>query len=361
MEKKQYAAFASGIKTFDQLRQNYHVTYVPGEFKVEKILVFSNADFEKMAEDVSIPYPFMEKHKSLMSTDPGGCFHCLLVTAQKGSEGFLIAQGERDFYFARAKNYRALDLPGDIPMERIPLEEPKLYQERSCFFWKVQGLRELTDPDQSPEQGTRFQVEQVVVLPDEQYRQFRENGLMQDQNFLLDHQEQMWMDSRDFCWHCVLVKGENSKDGILVESEGHAYAWYASYVPDCDKLWLQGVPVHYEVPPEDIRKVQNAAERNRMEHYLSFVGAELHDLAFSLHVVDYDIGTDRFTTRLYGGPDSYIEEHLTPKQLADSHHFSKKLREKFFNMDFRYQGEDLNHLLTADKPKKKAPRRGDAR
>ncbi len=210
-------------------------------------------------------------------------------------------------------------------------------------------------------------MEQVVVLPDEQYRQFRENGLMEDQNFLLDHQDQMWMDSRDFCWHCVLVKGENSKDGILVESEGHAYAWYASYVPDCDKLRLQGVPVQYEVPPKDIREIQNAAERNRMEHYLSFVGVEMNDLAFSFQFTHYDVGTDQFTTRLYGGPNSYIEEKMTPIQLTGSKRFPEDFLQKFRDMNYRYQGEDFNCLPVRNVSqarktcKKKSPHRGDAR
>ena len=50
------------------------------------------------------------------------------------------------------------------------------------------------------------------------------------------------------CWHCVLVKGENSRVGILVDAEGYPYARYVTFTLDCDKLRLQDIPVHYEYP-----------------------------------------------------------------------------------------------------------------
>ena len=31
--------------------------------------------------------------------------------------------------------------------------------------------------------------------------------------------------------HCILVKGQNASDGILVNSEGSGYARYAAYFP----------------------------------------------------------------------------------------------------------------------------------
>ena len=51
-----------------------------------------------------------------------------------------------------------------------------------------------------------------------------------------------WFDPSELCWHCLLVKGENSKDGILVDMEGYHYARYAAFVPDCGRLRLQDVP-----------------------------------------------------------------------------------------------------------------------
>lgn len=87
-----------------------------------------------------------------------------------------------------------------------------------------------------------------MILADEEYRQFQEIGFLQNQIFLFDYQDKMWFDPGSLCWHCVLVKGENSRDGILVESEGYCYTRYAAFAPDCGKLRLQDIPVHYEYP-----------------------------------------------------------------------------------------------------------------
>mgnify|MGYP000190570585 CR=1 FL=1 len=49
-----------------------------------------------------------------------------------------------------------------------------------------------------PERQTSFQVEQVVVLCDEQFRQFQETGLKDDQIFLFDYSDKMWFDPGTF-------------------------------------------------------------------------------------------------------------------------------------------------------------------
>lgn len=240
MSEKQYAAFAVNVKNLDRLRRNVNLRYWPGAVKVEKILVFSRDDFEKLSEDISPEYPFLQDNKHLMSADPGGWFRCLLVTAENEPEGILMAQGSMNLYLAYAKDYRKMDLPGDIPIEHLPLEEPKAYQEKAVFFRDVKttwGLeKELGHLDY-------FRVKKVVVLNDREYLKFKNGGLAEEQLFLFDVPRHMYFDPARQCWHCYLVKGETSKDGILAEAEGYSYARYAAYIPDCSRLRLQGVPV----------------------------------------------------------------------------------------------------------------------
>ncbi|MFR6147255.1 DUF6329 domain-containing protein [Neglectibacter timonensis] len=33
-----------------------------------------------------------------------------------------------------------------------------------------------------------------------------------------------------------------------MDAEGYSYARYAAFAPDCDRLRLQDIPVHYEYP-----------------------------------------------------------------------------------------------------------------
>ena len=224
LKEKQYAAFAANAKTLDSLRHN-EANYVPGVFEVTKVIVLCKEDFEKLSEDVSPEYPFLKDNRELMSASPGGLFRCLMVRAEGEKENMLIAQGRNCLYLGYGRDYRKVNLQG-VPVEHIALEEPKAYQEHAVFYHRPSHISDLNGQNPLrpvPERQTCFQVEQVVVLCDEQFRQFQENGLKYDQIFLFDYSGKMWFDPGSFCWHCVLVKGENSRDGILVDAEGYRF------------------------------------------------------------------------------------------------------------------------------------------
>ncbi len=247
--EKVYAAFAKNAKSMESLRNNT-VKYVPGVLKISKAILLSPADYDKLAEDISPEYPFLKENRELMEVTPGGWFYALLVMTEMGQEGMLLAQGADGLYVGRSRNANKFDLQG-IPVERIELEEPKIYQERAVFYHQPCHIEDINgqNPRQTaPERRTGFQVELVVVLSDEQYGQFKRNGFKEDQIFLFENSDKMWFDPGELCWHCLLVKGENSRDGILVESEGYAHARYAAHVPDCGRLRLKDVPVRYEYP-----------------------------------------------------------------------------------------------------------------
>ena len=213
-------------------------------------VILSKEDFEKLSEDVSPEYPFLKDNREIMSADPGGLFRCLMVRAEGEKENMLIAQGRDTLYLGYGRDYRSVDLRG-VPVERIALEEPKAYQEHAVFYHRPSHINDLNGQNPLrpvPERQTSFQVEQVVVLCDEQFRQFQETGLKDDQIFLFDYSDKMWFDPGSLCWHCVLVKGETGKEGILVDAEGYSYARYAAFASDCDRLRLQDIPVHYEHP-----------------------------------------------------------------------------------------------------------------
>lgn len=249
LREKQYAAFAANAKTLDSLRRN-EVNYVPGVFEVAKVIILSKEDFEKLSEDVSPEYPFLKDNREIMSADPGGLFRCLMVRAEGEKENMLIAQRKDTLYLGYGRDYRSVDLQG-VPVERIALEEPKAYREHAVFYYRPSHINDLNGQNPLrpvPERQTRFQVEQVVVLSDEQFRQFQEASLTDDQSFSFDCSDKMRFDPDNLCWHCMLVKGQNSKDGLLLGSEGRDCLKYAAYISDCERLRLQDVPVHYEHP-----------------------------------------------------------------------------------------------------------------
>ena len=221
MSQKQYAAFAANIKSWDALRQK-KTNFVPGVLRVEKVILLSKPDFDKLSEDISPDYPFLQDNRHLLSAEPGGLFRCLMVRAEGQAEHLLISQRRNTLYLGYGKDYRKVDLKG-VPVERIVLEDPKVYQERAAFHHRPRRMEDIMGEHpgtSAPERQTGSRVEQVVVLSDEQYRQFQESGLVEDQIFLFEYNGKMWFDPGDLCWHCVLVKGETAGMASLWKRRG---------------------------------------------------------------------------------------------------------------------------------------------
>ena len=137
-------------------------------------------------------------------------------------------------------------------------------KQYAIFCRKASDVDELIDCAASPgmqKTRTAFQVEKVVVLSDAEYAIFRKEGFMQDQVFLFENGDHMWFDPSESCWHCLLIKGEHSREGILVEAEGYSYARYAAHVPDCSLVRVGEVPVQFEYPVKPPHKKKEAPER----------------------------------------------------------------------------------------------------
>ncbi|MFQ9094770.1 MAG: hypothetical protein ACLR5S_11125 [Ruminococcus sp.] len=141
-----------------------------------KVIILGKEDFEKLSEDVSPDYPFLKDNRELMSADPGGLFRCLMVrTKGEQEEYMLIAQGETAY---------------TLVMERLPQGKPAGRTNRTPCAGRTKslsGTRCILPPPMiyqismvriqdypAPERQTEFRVEQVVVLADEEYRQFQE-------------------------------------------------------------------------------------------------------------------------------------------------------------------------------------------
>lgn len=104
-----------------------------------------------------------------------------------------------------------------------------------------------------PEIDTKeFQVEKVITLPSEQYAYFTQH-LMKEHDFIKENVD--LMHEKDGVGHCLLVTGEDMDEGVLVESEGSAYARYSAFVPSA-----QGIIRQYQ----DMLETQTDGMRMKM-------------------------------------------------------------------------------------------------
>ena len=72
MSQKQYAAFAANIKSWDALRQK-KTNFVPGVLRVEKVILLSKSDFDKLSEDISPDYPSCRITGTFSAPTRAGC------------------------------------------------------------------------------------------------------------------------------------------------------------------------------------------------------------------------------------------------------------------------------------------------
>ena len=67
-------------------------------------------------------------------------------------------------------------------------------------------------------------IEAVITIPDSEFKEFQE-GLYESQPFIRDNLDKMYV-GKSGEYHTILVVGDESPDGVLVESEGYDYARY---------------------------------------------------------------------------------------------------------------------------------------
>lgn len=247
----QYAGFVVNAPTLERVRQENNLDFFLKSFLIEKIVVLSDEDCEKLSKRLSPNYPFLAKNRGVMYAAPNGSFYCLLVRTENEKDGILFALQGSDLYTAYVKDISTLQIDPVTPVEHTGLDDVTSLQTKAVFCHKPQSAKDVEGAALTfcgTGHRAEFVIEKAVVLSDAEYENFKESDLAGDQIFLFDNQDRMWLDPAMMVWHCLLVKGETSKDGVLIESEGYSYARYAAYVPDCARVQLKDIPVQYEYP-----------------------------------------------------------------------------------------------------------------
>ena len=98
---------------------------------------------------------------------------------------------------------------------------------RTCAAWR----RKEPELDAS-----ECKIEAVVELSDMQFRSFTRH-MLEDYDFIREHVDVMYRD-RNGLDHCLLVLGEGHEEGVLIDSQGSAYARYSSLLPNA-RTFLQ--------------------------------------------------------------------------------------------------------------------------
>lgn len=110
----------------------------------------------------------------------------------------------------------------------------------------------------------------MIILPDDRYQRFLKN-MLDDYDFIRQHRDEMYREG-DLV-HCILVKGEHSDDGVLVNSEGGDYARYTAYLPAAD-AFLKQQALEAEEGPQMREISQEELNRMYAQHILWVHGSD---------------------------------------------------------------------------------------
>ncbi len=77
-------------------------------------------------------------------------------------------------------------------------------------------------------------VEKAITVNHAEFENLK-NHPLRDNVLIAENAEMMYCDNDDI-YHCLLIYDEENGDGLLIESEGTAYARYAQYIPMAKEL-----------------------------------------------------------------------------------------------------------------------------
>ncbi len=129
-------------------------------------------------------------------------------------------------------------------------------------------------------------VEKAIAVSHSEFENLKRHPL-QDNDLIVENTDLMYCDSDDI-YHCLLIYDEEQGDGLLIESEGAAYARYSQYIPKAKELVEihQGSEIHITNGERKLHELLNeTAERIAMF-------AKLGYSEFSLDDVLQDLGCD---------------------------------------------------------------------
>lgn len=253
-------------KNMKQLDRGEAADSVFKSFVVGKAIILTAEEFGKLEQDLSPEHLFLQQNRDFMYVAPNREIHCLLVRSEDSSKGLLLSLADDGLMAGYTDNVGPIIVEQGVPVEYLHLDGTLGHQRKASFYRKPESVREFDTREvinADPDCLYSFCVEKVIVLPDREYRRFCTTGLLYHQPFITANLDKMWVEEETECSHCLLVRGKNSKDGILVESQGFPYARYAAYVLNCSWLQLQGVPIQYEQTVNPPRKKPVRHQKNQ--------------------------------------------------------------------------------------------------
>ena len=95
-------------------------------------------------------------------------------------------------------------------------------------------------------------VEKAVAVSQSEFENLKRHPL-HDNRLIAENVDIMYCDNDDN-YHCLLIYDEEQGDGLLIESEGAAYARYSQYIPGAKELVKKHIQPDIKVEVESVNE-----------------------------------------------------------------------------------------------------------
>lgn len=95
-------------------------------------------------------------------------------------------------------------------------------------------------------------VEKAIAVSHDEFENLKRHPLRENR-LIAENVDLMYCDSDDN-YHCLLIYDKEKCDGILIESEGAAYARYAQYIPKAKELVEKHIQPDIKVEADSVNE-----------------------------------------------------------------------------------------------------------
>lgn len=190
------------------------------DLTIEQVIELPDQDFQYFKNHLNEDYNFIRNYRNLLSKQKD-TIPCLLIKGETSYDVLIIQSDEKN----QAEYYSY------IPYAQTLLERMHLKIDSTQLFTQAQFHGKDVEMEVCP-----VKVEKIVQLSDEDFSYFSKH-LLNNYAFIDANKEYLFKDEKDV-QHCMLVMGEDHDEGILVQSEGAAYARYSALLPNA-RIWVK--------------------------------------------------------------------------------------------------------------------------
>lgn len=209
------------------------------QLEIQNMIILSDEAFDEFKNNMNMDYNFIREYRDHLSKDNGIRISCLLVRSESSKDAIIVQTDETNKaeYYSYFPDARSIFQ--NIQPENI---EEQLYTS-AVFHRKDKEIN-----------CKGVKIEKIMNLKKDDFEYFIHN-MLKKYPFIEANKELMY-EGEDGMEHCLLVIGDSTNDGVLIQSEGAGYARKSAFFPNAKQFVKQNHLFSFMEDVYDLEHIQ---------------------------------------------------------------------------------------------------------